>query len=118
MKTISALLLSSIVLFSGCSKEPHTIDFFEDQKNVDIFAQVLKDCHNKNTWSSDQECKNADSVYSKIGFSTRYDNLYTADQRLNLHAAHNGVSVEEYKKREEQRVKEIEEGVLKALTKK
>jgi hypothetical protein len=112
MKKIPALLLlSSIVLFSGCSKakEPHTIDFFEDAKNVDTFAQVLKDCRSKNTWSTDQECKNARTVYTNIGFSTRYDKLFTGDQRIALKAAFTGVSVEDYKKRLEELKKQLGE---------
>jgi hypothetical protein len=121
MKKIPALLLlSSIVLFPGCSKEPHTLDFFEDAKNVDTFAQVLKDCRNKNTWDTDQECKNAKTVYQKLSdiFMNDVRKLFTEDQRLKIIAAFDGLSIEEYKKRKEQRVKEIEEEVLKALTQK
>ncbi|EAH5200538.1 EexN family lipoprotein [Campylobacter upsaliensis] len=70
MKNVTKLgLLSAIVaiLFSACSSEPKSVQYYEDPKNVKELEAKIKECDkNANSAENDTECANAYKArYSK-----------------------------------------------------
>ncbi|EAL3903987.1 hypothetical protein A0Y61_03135 [Campylobacter upsaliensis] len=70
MKNVTKLgLLSAIVaiLFSACSSEPKSVQYYEDPKNAKELEAKIKECDkNANSAITDTECANAYKArYSK-----------------------------------------------------
>ncbi|EJM3944535.1 EexN family lipoprotein [Campylobacter upsaliensis] len=70
MKNVTKLgLLSAIVatLFSACSSEPKSVQYYEDPKNAKELEAKIKECDkNANSAKTDTECANAyKAQYSK-----------------------------------------------------
>ncbi|EKE4816860.1 EexN family lipoprotein [Campylobacter jejuni] len=65
--TIKLALLGAVItgVFSACSSEPKTVQYYEDPKNATELEAKIKECDkNANSAKTDTECANASS-YSK-----------------------------------------------------
>ncbi|HED0628170.1 TPA: EexN family lipoprotein [Campylobacter jejuni] len=65
--TIKLALLGAVItgVFSACSSEPKTVQYYEDPKNATELEAKIKECDkNANSAQTDTECANASS-YSK-----------------------------------------------------
>ncbi|EAL6525567.1 hypothetical protein DSW85_07880 [Campylobacter coli] len=65
--TIKLALLGAVItgVFSACSSEPKTVQYYEDPKNATELEAKIKECDkNANSAKTDTECANA-SRYSK-----------------------------------------------------
>ncbi|MDR3323940.1 MAG: EexN family lipoprotein [Zoogloeaceae bacterium] len=106
MKKLTILLLSSVFVLSACfeekPKEPRTVDFFKDPKNIETFKEVLDYCRNNSLWDTDHECESANHVYGAISFVRGVGETFTTDQRQELEVAYTGITVEERKRRKEE----------------
>ncbi|OCR03132.1 hypothetical protein BA184_04650 [Helicobacter pullorum] len=62
-------ILSALVagIFSACSSEPKSVQYYEDPKNAEELAEKIKECKkNANSELNDDECANAyKAEYSK-----------------------------------------------------
>lgn len=62
-------ILSALVagIFSACSSEPKSVEYYKDPKNAEELAEKVKECKkNANSAKNDEECANAfKAEYSK-----------------------------------------------------
>ncbi|EMB5559358.1 EexN family lipoprotein [Campylobacter coli] len=67
--TIKLALLGAVItgVFSACSSEPKTVQYYEDPKNATELEAKIKECDkNANSAKTDTECANAyKASYSK-----------------------------------------------------
>ncbi|EFS5386637.1 EexN family lipoprotein, partial [Campylobacter jejuni] len=67
--TIKLALLGAVItgVFSACSSEPKTVQYYEDPKNATELEAKIKECDkNANSAQTDTECANAYKAnYSK-----------------------------------------------------
>ncbi|EAI3670900.1 hypothetical protein FFT86_01905 [Campylobacter upsaliensis] len=91
MKNVTKLgLLSAIVaiLFSACSSEPKSVQYYEDPKNVKELEAKIKECDkNANSAKTDTECANAYKArYSKS--LQNFQNTKITDEEIKKHFKH------------------------------
>ena len=71
-------ILSALVagIFSACSSEPKSVDYYKDPKNAEELAEKVKECKkNANSEFKDDECANA----YKAERSKSFDNPFPID---------------------------------------
>ncbi|EAI8514772.1 hypothetical protein CWG26_05045 [Campylobacter upsaliensis] len=91
MKNVTKLgLLSAIVatLFSACSSEPKSVQYYEDPKNAKELEAKIKECDkNANSAKTDTECANAyKAQYSKS--LQNFQNTKITDEEIKKHFKH------------------------------
>lgn len=91
MKNVTKLgLLSAIVatLFSACSSEPKSVQYYEDPKNAKELEAKIKECDkNANSAKTDTECANAYKArYSKS--LQNFQNTKITDEEIKKHFKH------------------------------
>ncbi|OCR20568.1 hypothetical protein BA917_04730 [Helicobacter pullorum] len=71
-------ILSALVagIFSACSSEPKSVEYYKDPKNAEELAEKIKECKkNANSEFKDDECANA----YKAERSKSFDNPFPID---------------------------------------
>ncbi|EHV9438813.1 EexN family lipoprotein [Campylobacter upsaliensis] len=91
MKNVTKLgLLSAIVatLFSACSSEPKSVQYYEDPKNAKELEAKIKECDkNANSAKTNTECANAyKAQYSKS--LQNFQNTKITDEEIKKHFKH------------------------------
>ncbi|EAJ5287662.1 hypothetical protein BXA09_08515 [Campylobacter upsaliensis] len=91
MKNVIKLgLLSAIVatLFSACSSEPKSVQYYEDPKNAKELEAKIKECDkNANSAKTNTECANAyKAQYSKS--LQNFQNTKITDEEIKKHFKH------------------------------
>ncbi|EHU6391937.1 EexN family lipoprotein [Campylobacter upsaliensis] len=91
MKNVIKLgLLSAVVatLFSACSSEPKSVQYYEDPKNAKELEAKIKECDkNANSAKTDTECANAYKArYSKS--LQNFQNTKITDEEIKKHFKH------------------------------
>ncbi|EFO7289047.1 EexN family lipoprotein [Campylobacter jejuni] len=91
MKNVIKLgLLSAIVatLFSACSSEPKSVQYYEDPKNAKELEAKIKECDkNANSAKTNTECANAYKArYSKS--LQNFQNTKITDEEIKKHFKH------------------------------
>lgn len=91
MKNVIKLgLLSAVVatLFSACSSEPKSVQYYEDPKNAKELEAKIKECDkNANSAKTDTECANAyKAQYSKS--LQNFQNTKITDEEIKKHFKH------------------------------
>ncbi|EKT0418661.1 EexN family lipoprotein [Campylobacter jejuni] len=75
--TIKLGLLSAMIIgvFSACSSEPKSVEYYKDPKNARELEAKIKECNkNANSAKTDTECANAyNAEYSKSFEKERLD---------------------------------------------
>lgn len=79
MKNIVKIsILSALVagIFSACSSEPKSVQYYQDPKNAEELAEKVKECKkNANSAKNDEECANA--------FKAEYSKSFNKPLRVN-----------------------------------
>ena len=91
MKNVTKLgLLSAVVatLFSACSSEPKSVQYYEDPKNAKELEAKIQECDkNANSAKTDTECANAYKArYSKS--LQNFQNTKITDEEIKKHFKH------------------------------
>ncbi|EBD1833140.1 hypothetical protein F2N16_05395 [Campylobacter upsaliensis] len=91
MKNVIKLgLLSAVVatLFSACSSEPKSVQYYEDPKNAKELEAKIKECDkNANSAKTNTECANAYKArYSKS--LQNFQNTKITDEEIKKHFKH------------------------------
>ncbi|EAH8337864.1 EexN family lipoprotein [Campylobacter upsaliensis] len=91
MKNVIKLgLLSAVVatLFSACSSEPKSVQYYEDPKNAKELEAKIKECDkNANSAKTNTECANAyKAQYSKS--LQNFQNTKITDEEIKKHFKH------------------------------
>ncbi|EGK8046782.1 EexN family lipoprotein [Campylobacter upsaliensis] len=91
MKNVIKLgLLSAVVatLFSACSSEPKSVQYYEDPKNAKELEAKIQECDkNANSAKTDTECANAYKArYSKS--LQNFQNTKITDEEIKKHFKH------------------------------
>ncbi|PHY92385.1 EexN family lipoprotein [Campylobacter vulpis] len=91
MKNVIKLgLLSAVVatLFSACSSEPKSVQYYEDPKNAKELDAKIQECDkNANSAKTDTECANAYKArYSKS--LQNFQNTKITDEEIKKHFKH------------------------------
>ncbi|EMD0006115.1 EexN family lipoprotein [Campylobacter upsaliensis] len=91
MKNVTKLgLLSAVVatLFSACSSEPKSVQYYEDPKNAKELEAKIKECDkNANSAKTNTECANAyKAQYSKS--LQNFQNTKITDEEIKKHFKH------------------------------
>lgn len=91
MKNVIKLgLLSAVIatLFSACSSEPKSVQYYEDPKNAKELEAKIKECDkNANSAKTNTECANAyKAQYSKS--LQNFQNTKITDEEIKKHFKH------------------------------
>ena len=81
---IKISILSALVagIFSACSSEPKSVQYYEDPKNAEELAEKIKECKkNANSELNDDECANAYKAEYSKSFETSKNMRVTEEEK-------------------------------------